>query len=216
MYKKFICLMIMIPVAFAFAGCSSSKTSQGAGVGAGAGALLGGIIGHQSGHRGGGAVVGAVAGGALGALVGHRMEQQAEELETVKGMEDVNYDEESQQIDATMDILFEFDKAAIRSTERSKLDELAGVFSDYPENIVVIEGHTDSKGSAAYNQRLSELRASKVSEYLRSKELDITSLTAVGYGEDRPVATNETAEGREKNRRVEIKIAADPERVPQQ
>ncbi|MFP4571856.1 MAG: OmpA family protein [Desulfobacterales bacterium] len=214
MKKKWICLMMIIPLAFAFAGCSSSKTAQGAGVGAAAGGVLGAIFGHQSGHREGGAAVGAVAGGTIGAIIGHRMEQQAEELESVQGMEEVSYDEEAKQIDATMDILFEFDKATIRPSERYKLDDLAGVFSEYPENIVVLEGHTDSMGPASYNQRLSELRASKVAEYLRTKDINISSLTAEGYGESRPVATNETAEGREENRRVEIRITADPERVP--
>lgn len=214
MKKKWVCLVLIIPVAITLSGCGASKTQKGAGIGAATGGVLGAIFGHQSGHKEGGAVIGAVAGGAIGALIGHRMEEQAKELETVEGMEEVSYDEESKAIDATMDILFEFDKAAIRSSEQVKLDELAQVFSEYPENIVVIEGHTDSEGSDAYNQRLSELRASRVAEYLRAKDIDISSLTAVGYGETRPVATNETAEGREKNRRVEIKISADPERVP--
>lgn len=215
MNKKWICLILVIPLAFALSGCGANKTTKGAGIGAATGGLLGAIIGHQSGHKEGGAVIGAVAGGTIGGIIGHRMEEQARELETVEGMEEVSYNEDTQQIDATMDILFEFDKADIRPSERSKLDELAQVFSDYPENVVVIEGHTDSKGSAAYNQRLSELRASRVAEYLRSKNMDISSLTASGYGETQPVATNETAEGREKNRRVDIRITADPERVPQ-
>ncbi|MFW6335026.1 MAG: OmpA family protein [Desulfosalsimonas sp.] len=216
MNKKLICLVVIISAAVAFAGCGSSKTTKGAGIGAAAGGVLGAVIGHQSGHKEGGAVIGAATGATIGGIVGYRMEKQAKELEDVEGMEEVSFDQETNKIDATMDILFEFDKAAIRSSEKTKLEELAEVFSSYPENIVVIEGHTDSKGSEDYNQRLSELRASRVAEYLRSKEIDISRLTAKGYGESRPVATNETAEGREKNRRVDIRISADPERVPSQ
>ncbi|MFP3980417.1 MAG: OmpA family protein [Desulfobacterales bacterium] len=215
MKKKWLCLMMIIPLAFALAGCGANKTTKGAGAGAVAGGLLGAIIGHQSGHKEGGAVIGAAAGAGLGGLIGYRMEKQAEELETVRGMENVNYNEDTKEIDATMNILFDFDKADIRPGEKSKLDELAQVFSKYPENIVIVEGHTDSKGSAAYNRRLSELRASKVSEYIRSQDIDISKLTAKGYGESQPVATNETAEGREQNRRVDLQISADPERVPQ-
>ncbi len=199
-------------------GCTTgqpNKTAAGAGIGAVTGGVVGAVIGHQSGHKKGGAVIGAVAGGAIGALIGNRMEKQAKELEQVQGMEDVSYDPEQKKIDATLDVLFDFDKANIRSSERSKLDELARVFSKYPENIVMIEGHTDSAGTDNYNLNLSEERAQSVAAYLRSQNIDISSLTARGYGESRPVASNATAEGREKNRRVEIKITADPSRVPQ-
>ena len=211
---KWISLALIIPLVFAFVGCSASKTTKGAGIGAASGGLLGAIIGHQSGHREGGAAIGAVAGGAIGALIGHRMEQQAQELETVEGMENVSYNDQTREIDATMDIQFDFDKATIRASEKRKLNELARVFAKYPENIVVIEGHTDSQGSASYNQRLSELRAAKVAEYLRSQNINISDLSARGYGESQPVATNDTAAGRAENRRVEIEISADPERVP--
>ena len=215
MKKKWLYLMVIIPLAIALAGCGANRTTKGAGAGAVAGGLLGAIIGHQSGHKEGGAVIGAAAGAGIGGLIGYRMEQQAKKLETVRGMENVTYNEDTKEIDATMNILFDFDKATIRPSEKAKLDELARVFSDYPENIVIVEGHTDSKGSAAYNKRLSELRASRVAEYLRSKNIDISSLTARGYGESQPVATNETAAGREQNRRVDLRISADPERVPE-
>lgn len=215
MKKKWLYLMVIIPLAIALAGCGANRTTKGAGAGAVAGGLLGAIIGHQSGHKEGGAVIGAAAGAGIGGLIGYRMEQQAKKLETVRGMENVNYNEDTKEIDATMNILFDFDKAEIRPGEKSKLDELARVFSEYPENIVIVEGHTDSKGSAAYNKRLSELRAARVAEYLRSQNIDISSLTARGYGESQPVASNETAEGREQNRRVDLQISADPERVPE-
>ncbi len=214
--KKVLIYVTMVCFAAGFlVGCSASKTTKGAGIGAVTGGVLGAVIGHQSGHKEGGAAIGAVAGGAIGALIGNRMEQQAKELETVEGMENVAYDPNQKKIDATMDILFDFDKSGIRSSERSKLNELAQVFSKYPENVVVIEGHTDNVGSDEYNRNLSEDRAQSVAAYLRGQNINISSLSARGYGESRPVATNDTAGGREKNRRVEIKITADPNRVPQ-
>ena len=197
-------------------GCAASNTAKGAGIGAAAGAAVGAIIGHQSGNRTTGAVVGGVAGGALGALIGKRLDNQAKELEKVQGVEDVKVDQEKQKIEATLKINFDSNKDVIKSTEATKLDELAGVFSKYPENIVSLEGHTDSDGTEAYNQTLSEKRAKSVETYLRGKNLNIASLTSTGYGETRPVSSNETAEGKAMNRRVEIKISVDQSRVPQQ
>ena len=210
-----ILMVIMMAVSLGVSGCQSSKTVQGGAIGAGAGALLGAIIGHQSGHKEGGAIIGGVVGGTLGAVIGNRMEKQAQELEQVQGMENVAYDEEQQKINATIDILFDTDKSDIRYSERPKLDDLAQVFSKYPENIVQIEGHTDNVGSDTYNQTLSDRRAGSVAQYLRSKNLGIASLTSNGYGESRPIASNDTPDGRAQNRRVEIRISVDPSRVPQ-
>jgi outer membrane protein OmpA-like peptidoglycan-associated protein len=217
--KKIVsCFIIssLILAAFYLGGCETSKTVRGAGIGAAAGAAVGAIIGHQSDHRTEGAVLGGVVGGALGAIIGRRLDNQAKELEEVPGVEGVKVDQENQKIDATLKINFDVDKDTIRPAEATKLDELAGVFADYPENIVVLEGHTDSDGTEAYNQTLSEKRARSVEYYLRGKNIDIASLSSVGYGETRPVASNETQEGKAMNRRVEMKISVDPNRVPQQ
>ncbi len=216
--KKNICWLIsliLILSAFCLIGCETSRTAKGAGIGAAAGAAVGAIVGHQSDHRTEGAVVGGVVGGAVGALIGRRLDNQAKELEQVQGMESVKVDQELQKIEATLKINFDVDKNLIKPTEASKLDELAGVFSHYPENIVVLEGHTDSDGSEAYNQTLSEKRVKAVENYLRGKNINIASLSSVGYGETRPIASNETLEGKAQNRRVEIKISVDPNRVPQ-
>lgn len=201
---------------FYLAGCETSRTAKGAGIGAAAGAAVGAIIGHQSDHRTEGAVIGGVVGGTVGAIIGRRLDNQAKELEQVQGVENVNVDQEQQKIEATLKINFDVDKDVIKPTEATKLDELAGVFSNYPENIVVLEGHTDSDGSEAYNQTLSEKRAKSVENYLRGKNINIASLSSTGYGETRPVASNDTKEGKAMNRRVDIKISVDPNRVPQQ
>ena len=153
-------------------------------------------------------------GGATSAIIGKRLDNQAKELEKVPGVENVTVDQEKQKIEATLKINFDVDKDAIK-TEATKLDDLAGVFTKYPENIVVLEGHTDADGAESYNQTLSEKRAKSVENYLRGKNLNIASLSSTGYGETRPVASNETQEGKAQNRRVEIKISVDPNRVPQ-
>jgi outer membrane protein OmpA-like peptidoglycan-associated protein len=217
--KKIIsCFIIssLVLAAFYIGGCETSKTVKGAGIGAAAGAAVGAIIGHQSDHRTEGAVIGGVVGGALGAVIGRRLDNQAKELEGVPGVEGVNVDQENQKINATLKINFDVNKDIIKPTEATKLDELAGVFANYPENIIMLEGHTDSDGTEAYNQTLSEKRAKSVENYLRGKNLDIASLSSVGYGETRPIASNETQEGKATNRRVEMKISVDPNRVPQQ
>jgi len=213
---SYLMILSFVLSAFYLSGCSTSKTVKGAGIGAAAGAAVGAIIGHQSDHRTEGAVIGGVVGGALGAVIGRRLDNQAKELKEVPGVESVNVDLENQKIDATLKINFDVDKDAIKPTEATKLDELAGVFTKYPENIVVLEGHTDADGSEAYNQTLSEKRARSVENYLRGKNLNIASLSSTGYGEARPVASNETQEGKAMNRRVEINISVDPNRVPQE
>lgn len=103
---------------------------------------------------------------------------------------------------------FEFDKARLAANARTILDNVAEELAAYPEIQVELGGHTDAKGSDAYNQTLSDQRASAVMRYLAGKGIDLARMTAVGFGESRPVADNETDEGRELNRRVELKVTA--------
>ncbi|OQW94006.1 MAG: hypothetical protein BWK79_08140 [Beggiatoa sp. IS2] len=142
-----------------------------------------------------------------------RIGDQARSLRGIGVTEHVEVNEDTQEIKFSMKILFDKDEAELKSTEKKKLDKLAGEFAKYPENIVVIEGHTDSDGPAEHNRILSEKRAKAIRSYLESKKLGITSLKAIGYGESRPIASENTPEGKAKNRRVEIKISADPSRV---
>jgi outer membrane protein OmpA-like peptidoglycan-associated protein len=201
---------------FYLGGCAgTSSQTKGTAIGAGAGGAIGAIIGNRSDHRDRGAIIGAVVGGVLGNVIGKRLDEQARELEQVPGVEDVTYDKQSQKINTEMKIHFDVDKAVIKPSETVKLDELAAVFAKYPENIVVLEGHTDSDGSDTYNKELSERRARAIEAYLRQKSLDIASLSSVGYGESMPIAPNDSRENKEKNRRVEIRITVDPNRVPQ-
>lgn len=195
--------------------CATNQETGGL-AGAGIGAALGSVISSATGgSKTQGAVIGGVVGSVAGALIGQRMDTQAKELQQVKGVENVKYDQQQQTINAELKVLFDIDQSYLKPTETIKLDNLASVFMKYPENIVMIEGHTDSTGSESHNLQLSQRRAASVESYLRARNLGIASLSSAGYGSARPVASNATVDGRELNRRVEIKISVDPNRVPQ-
>lgn len=104
------------------------------------------------------------------------------------------------------DVTFDTGRATIKAEYREVLDDMALILNEYGDTAVSVIGHADSTGSPATNQRLSESRASAVVAYLIRKEVDEARLTASGEGEARPVASNDTAEGRAQNRRVEIVI----------
>jgi len=202
-------LILILLIMSSLTACFNQATKGGA-IGAGTGATIGGIAGDKE-----GALLGGIVGGVAGHLIGKRMDEQATELREVTGVEEVAYDAEKQKIEAQMQILFDIDKTEIKAAEAKKLDELAAVFVKYPENIVIIEGHTDSIGENEYNQDLSERRAASIERYLAQKDLRISGLSSTGFGEKYPIASNETKAGRAKNRRVAIKISFDPERIPQ-
>lgn len=105
-------------------------------------------------------------------------------------------------------VLFKHNSAALLPIARERLREVAGVLKEYESgNQIVIEGHTDSKGSDDYNRQLSEKRARSVRDYLVSEGVSDSVVSAIGRGEDEPIASNDTAEGRANNRRVEIVIS---------
>jgi outer membrane protein OmpA-like peptidoglycan-associated protein len=107
------------------------------------------------------------------------------------------------------DVLFDLDKYTLRPEAREKLAKLSGIVLGNPGLKLEVEGHTDSTGSDEYNQKLSENRAGAVRDYLASQNVSADSITAGGFGKTRPVAPNDTAEGRQKNRRVEIVVSGD-------
>jgi outer membrane protein OmpA-like peptidoglycan-associated protein len=109
------------------------------------------------------------------------------------------------------DILFDVDKATIKPGSAKNLDYLAQILKEYPNRKIIIEGHTDSSGSEEHNQALSEERAFAVMGHLISRNIDPQMMDARGYGESKPVASNETPEGRQQNRRVDI-IILNPEK----
>ena len=109
-------------------------------------------------------------------------------------------------IKETLYVEFDLDKSEVRPSSYSKLEGLASMMRKYPSAKMILEGHTDSTGPEAYNQGLSERRMNSVRDYLVENGANGDNLTAVGYGESQPIATNDTPEGRELNRRVEFRI----------
>jgi outer membrane protein OmpA-like peptidoglycan-associated protein len=105
------------------------------------------------------------------------------------------------------DVLFDFGQATLTANARDKLAAIAGVLMEYDGVTLRLDGHTDNIGSAVYNLDLSRRRAAAVREYLLSQGVPAANVTAAGLGEAKPVASNETAEGRQKNRRVEMLIS---------
>jgi outer membrane protein OmpA-like peptidoglycan-associated protein len=195
-------------------GCASSnddpnaRAKRGAGVGAAAGAVVGAVIGNQGGNNRGGAVIGAAAGAAIGAAVGHRMDKQQQELQQIPGVEVTRPSEGQIDVRLTSDILFDVDSSSLRPESRATLRDLATNFRQYPDEIIDIGGHTDSTGTTDHNQMLSERRAGSVRDFLVDEAVPSSRNTARGYGESMPKASNDTPEGRQLNRRVEIHIRA--------
>jgi outer membrane protein OmpA-like peptidoglycan-associated protein len=107
------------------------------------------------------------------------------------------------------DVLFETNKFSLKPAARESLAKLAGILLAYPDLRLEVDGHTDSVGSDAYNQQLSEKRAASVRDYLVQQGLPISSATVVGFGKTQPIASNATAAGRQQNRRVELVVSGE-------
>ncbi len=190
-------------------GCKSmTRTQKGAIIGTAGGAAAGAVIGRASGNTALGTVIGATVGGVTGAVIGNQMDKQAEELKKKVPEANVERVGEGIVVELSSSILFGFDSSELSAEARSNLDKMVSVFQTYPDTNIEIQGHTDSKGSENYNQKLSERRASAVTNYIMGKGIPSSRLTIVGYGENAPKYTNDTEEGRAKNRRVEFMITA--------
>lgn len=192
-------------------GCKiMNRTQKGAVIGGAGGGVVGAVIGRAAGNTAMGAIIGAAVGGAAGAIIGRKMDKQAEEMAKVLGNEtaEVKREGEGIVINFKEKVLFGFDRSDLNGNAQTNLTKLVEVLQKYPDTNIEIIGHTDSKGTDAYNQALSERRANAVVSYLRDRGISSTRLTAKGMGESDPVATNDTEEGRSQNRRVEFVITA--------
>ncbi|WKN46206.1 OmpA family protein [Tunicatimonas pelagia] len=195
-------------------GCTSmNNTTKGGAIGAGAGGAAGAIIGNASGNTAVGAIIGATVGGAAGAVIGRQMDKQAEELE--KDLEGATVERVGEGIKITFDsgLLFDIDSDQLRPNTKEDLSEMAETLEKYNDTNILIEGHTDATGSDDYNQDLSEERASSVASYLQTIGVDSGRLITEGYGEEQPIAENDTEAGRQQNRRVEVAIYANDKMV---
>lgn len=206
---KIVKLLFMGVLATSIVSCSSlNRTQKGAAVGTAGGAATGAVIGRAAGNTALGAIIGGTVGGVAGAIIGKQMDKQAEEME--KNIPDANVTrvDEGILLELNGEILFGFDQEVLTATAQSNLNELVNILNKYPDTDIEVQGHTDSKGSVKYNQALSERRASAVVNYLKVKNIRASRLTMVGYGESAPRYTNDTEDGRAKNRRVDFLVVA--------
>lgn len=196
--------------------CSSIKnannTQKGAGIGVAAGALIGGILGNNIGKGGNavwGSVIGAAIGGGTGAIIGNKMDKQARKISEALPGADVERVGEGIRLVLKEDaVRFDVDKSTLTQQAKANLDKLIPVFKEYSETNIDIYGYTDSTGKPEYNLNLSKNRAKSVKAYLVSKGLVGGRIKTTGLGIADPIATNDTAEGKSQNRRVEFAITA--------
>ena len=195
-------LLMILGVQLMF-GCKASNTAKGTAIGVGAGGVIGGLIGKQSNNTAVGAIIGAAVGGATGAAIGHHMDKQAEELkEDLKGAK-VERIGEGIKITFDSGLMFDFDSYLLTSGTKENLTGLAKTLTKYDDTNILIEGHTDKKGTEDYNMTLSKKRAQAVTNYLETLSVKDSRLTTNGYGELQPISEND-----QENRRVEVAIYA--------
>lgn len=191
------------------AGCSSmNKTQKGAVIGAAGGGVAGGLIGKAAGNTGLGVILGATVGGVAGGLIGHKMDKQAEEIKQADANVKVVRVGEGIALEFSDKVLFGYDSYTLNSSSTTNLDKIVTILKKYPDTDIQVQGHTDNSGSKEYNKTLSERRANAVSDYLVQQNIPSNRLSTIGYGETMPKYSNESADGKSQNRRVEFLITA--------
>jgi outer membrane protein OmpA-like peptidoglycan-associated protein len=222
--KKTAILALSLSLIIQLSSCkavdNANNKQKGAAIGAAGGALLGAIIGNNAGKGGNselGAVIGGVVGGTAGVLIGKKMDEEAKKIEEeipgaqVERVENgivLTFDEKS-------GVYFATNKSNINEASQETLNKLANIFNEYDDTNILVVGHTDSTGNDEYNMTLSKERAQSVSNYLMSKGVSGSRITTEWFGETQPTHDNSTAEGRSKNRRVNIAIVPNEEMIQQ-
>ncbi|MBT10777.1 MAG: hypothetical protein CMI02_01920 [Oceanospirillaceae bacterium] len=188
----------------------TSNTAIGAGIGAGVGAVAAYLAnkGEDSGTRNKRILAAAAGGGAIGGGIGYYMDAQEAKLRKQLRGTGVSVERVGDKVNLIMpgNITFGSGRNAIASDFYEVLNSVAVVLKEYDKTLVVVAGHTDSDGSASYNQSLSEERANAVASYLKSQGINPVRLEPVGFGETQPIASNASAAGKAQNRRVEITL----------
>jgi outer membrane protein OmpA-like peptidoglycan-associated protein len=208
----FLCCVLLL------AGCAETgtmtKSEQGGLFGAAGGAVVGAILGQAIGHDTKstliGAAIGAAVGGGGGYGVGKMMDNQEKEMrDALAKSEAAAVTREGNLLSVTFkgDVTFDTNSTEVRPELYTEINRVARVLNQYPDTLIRVEGHTDSKGSDEYNMDLSKRRAAAVKTLLSLRGVAENRIEVVGYGKTMPIATNDTELGRQKNRRVEIKIA---------
>ncbi|MBD3655194.1 MULTISPECIES: OmpA family protein [Marinobacter] len=185
----------------------TSSATKGSIIGALGGAAIGAATSSSS-DRGKGALIGATAGAAVGGGIGYYMDKQEAELRRKLEGTGVRVVRNGDQIELVMpgNITFDTNQSSIKPSFTGTLESVSLVLKEYDKTIIQVEGHTDSTGADSYNQLLSEQRAGSVRDFLLNQGIAPARTRAVGYGERYPVASNDTAAGREQNRRVELTL----------
>lgn len=218
MKKASSTLIIVILAIFALQSCTTSpytgerktsKTVWGSVIGGAAGAAAGAATGRDSESRRKRALIGAGVGALAGGAVGVYMDRQEAQLRQRLQNTGVSVTREGERIILNMpsNITFDTNSADIKPNFYDVLNSVALVLKEYNKTLINITGHTDSTGTEAYNLNLSQRRATSVGQYLISQGIDPTRIAAAGMGESQPIASNDTPEGRQQNRRVEIELA---------
>ena len=207
---------VLLGVVIVAAGCKTldpytgeeqtSNATKGALIGAAAGVVAGLISGDDAVERRQHAMIGAGIGALAGGLVGNYMDQQEAELRAELQGTGVSVVRNGDNITLNMpgNVTFATNSSDLNPAFFNVLNSVGKVLNEFDQTVVEVAGHTDSTGSQAYNQGLSERRAGSVAQFLQSQGLSGQRVITVGMGEERPVADNGSSSGREANRRVEI------------
>ncbi len=198
--------VVAVGIAIALTACQTAgkRTAIGAGAGAAVGAGAGALIGGKH-HRGAGALIGAGVGALAGGSIGLYLDKQAKELEQTR-LAEVKRTENGLLVQMASDILFESGSSALTKSSVDDLGKMGDILAKYSDDRIKIYGYTDSVGGKAYNEELSLRRADAVKRVLVGRGVQEKQITALGMGEADPVASNDSAAGRKKNRRVVLNI----------
>jgi outer membrane protein OmpA-like peptidoglycan-associated protein len=190
--------LILMTAALGACATPGKDTAIGAGGGAAVGAGIGGLAGGWQ-----GAAIGALVGGVAGGAIGNYLDKQAQELREVA---DARRTENGILVNLESSLLFSTDSAVVKPAAVEQLARLGDVLAKYPDDRIRIQGYTDSTGSPAYNEELSLRRAEAVRDVLASRGVNPRQMLVEGAGAARPIADNDSPQGRAANRRVELHI----------
>jgi outer membrane protein OmpA-like peptidoglycan-associated protein len=193
-------LLLSVPMILILGACATpgEKTAIGAGAGAAVGAGVGALAGGWE-----GAAIGAVVGGVAGGAIGNYLDKQAQELQQVANAQRT---ETGILVNLKSSLLFSSDSAVLQPAAVEQLAQLGDILARYPEDRIVIQGHTDSTGSVKHDEELSLRRAEAVRDVLASRGVNPRQMLVEGAGSAHPIGDNSTPEGRAENRRVELHI----------
>ena len=210
--QKCFILLLILPLLF---GCAASRnktesgTRKGVAIGAASGAVLGQIIGGNTAGTLIGAGVGALAGGAIGRSYGKKADEQEAALRReLAAIEEAKVQRNADIISVTLmsDMLYDVGSSTLKPGAGKQIGHISSVLTKYTDTTVLVAGHTDSTGSASFNQQLSELRATNVKLTFVEQGVHPSRISIIGFGSSAPIADNGSEAGRRLNRRVVITI----------